>query len=38
MLIWKKCVFFINYVIFLGFMGSSNEIYIDEEKVRAVQE
>jgi hypothetical protein len=34
----KKCNFMMNWLLFLGFIVSSNKIRVDEEKVKAIQE
>jgi hypothetical protein len=34
----KKCSFYIDKLVFLGFVVSAHGIQVDEEKVRAIQE
>ena len=34
----KKCAFFITQIHFLGFIVSNNRVYVDPEKVRAIEE
>jgi hypothetical protein len=34
----KKCTFYTNKLVFLGFVVSAQGIQVDEEKVRAIQE
>ena len=34
----KKCTFFIDRLVFLGFVVCAQGIRVDEEKVRAIQE
>jgi len=33
-----KCVFYLDHVLFLGFVVSSQGVQVDQEKVKAIQE